>query len=160
MKLKKYTLQQLQDAVKSSVSIRECLIALGVEPFGGNYDVFRRAAAFYGVDYSHFAGAAASGKKLIGRVGPNAITLEDILSNKKPCSSNRLRLKLLKAGILRPVCSCCKGSEWLGKPMPLELDHIDGNNKNNSLNNLRLLCPNCHTLTPTYRGRNKKQVTA
>lgn len=156
MKLKKYNLQQLQDAVKNSDSIRECLIRLNVEPFGGNYDVFRKAVSFYKIDCSHFNGAAASGKKLMGRVGPNSISLEDILSNKLPCSSNRLRLKLLKAGVMQPRCSCCGGIEWLGSLIPLELDHIDGNNKNNSIENLRLLCPNCHALTPTYRGKNKK----
>lgn len=44
---------------------------------------------------------------------------------------------------------------WMGKKISLELDHIDGNNKNNLISNLRYLCPNCHALTPTYRGKNK-----
>ena len=52
-------------------------------------------------------------------------------------------------------CEECNNSKWLNKPIPLELEHIDGNSENNNLKNLKLLCPNCHALTPTYKGRNK-----
>ena len=53
-------------------------------------------------------------------------------------------------------CDRCKLSEWLGEEITLELEHIDGNHHNNERNNLKALCPNCHSLTPTWRGRNKK----
>lgn len=52
-------------------------------------------------------------------------------------------------------CETCGISEWLDKPITLEMDHIDGNNQNDDLSNLRLLCPNCHSQTKTWRGRNK-----
>lgn len=53
------------------------------------------------------------------------------------------------------VCQCCTLTEWMGEPIPLELDHIDGNASNNDPGNLRLLCSNCHSLTPTAKGRNR-----
>ena len=55
-------------------------------------------------------------------------------------------------------CECCKNLSWLDKPIPLEIHHIDGNNKNNDKNNLQLLCPNCHALTPNYKGKNIKSI--
>lgn len=53
------------------------------------------------------------------------------------------------------VCFDCGNTTWLNKPIPIELEHIDGNHKNNNLENVKLLCPNCHALTPTYKGKNK-----
>lgn len=55
-------------------------------------------------------------------------------------------------------CWECKNTMWNGHPIPLEMDHIDGNSQNNRKKNLRILCPNCHALTPTYRGKNKKKA--
>ena len=52
-------------------------------------------------------------------------------------------------------CSICKLTEWIGNPIPLELDHIDGNHTNNKRSNVRLICPNCHAQTDNYKGKNK-----
>ena len=52
-------------------------------------------------------------------------------------------------------CEECRNSTWLGKPIPLDQHHIDGNSGNNNLENLKLLCRNCHALTPTYKGKNR-----
>lgn len=54
-------------------------------------------------------------------------------------------------------CECCKHTDWLGKPITLELEHTDGDRKNNTKENLKLLCPNCHSQTPTWKGRNRKE---
>jgi hypothetical protein len=56
------------------------------------------------------------------------------------------------------ICELCRNSEWLGKPITLELEHIDGDNRNNEKNNLKLLCPNCHSQTDTWKGRNKNSI--
>lgn len=69
--------------------------------------------------------------------------------------SYKLKIKLLRNGEKEPKCEKCNLVFWLGCPIPLELHHIDGNLKNNDLSNLQILCPNCHTFTPNYRGRNK-----
>ena len=154
MKLMKYNLDQLVDAVNRSKSIRECLILLGVKPFGGNYDTFRKAVKVFDINTSHFEGQSLSSKKLKGR--RKIIPLEELLVNGSNYQSNKLRIRLLEDGIFPHKCLKCQNTSWLGEPIPLELDHIDGNNRNNLLTNLRLLCPNCHAQTPTYRGRNKK----
>jgi 5-methylcytosine-specific restriction endonuclease McrA len=65
------------------------------------------------------------------------------------------RPKYTTEQLLAPVCVSCGLRSWLDQPIPLELDHINGNNKDNRLENLRLLCPNCHALTPTYRSKRR-----
>ena len=145
-----YTTEQLTEAIATSTSIRQVLIKLGLSAKGGNSATVKRLAAKHNIDTTHFLGTAQKGQPKPARTDINAY-----LNNEKPCGSFRLKSRLLKEGIIEPKCTCCGNTEWLSNPIPLELDHIDGNSENNSLTNLRLLCPNCHALTPTYRGKNK-----
>lgn len=71
-------------------------------------------------------------------------------------SSHKLRLKLLEDQAKERRCERCGKTEWLGYPMPVELHHVKGDRFDNRLENLQLLCPNCHALTDNYSGRGQK----
>lgn len=77
---------------------------------------------------------------------PKRLTAEEYAKSNGHISSHKLRVKLIEDGIKEAKCESCNGIEWMGKPMPLELHHINGDHYDNSLDNLKVLCPNCHTL--------------
>lgn len=148
-----YTIEEFKKAVEESFSIAQALTKLGISPKGGNYRVFKKFEKLYGIDTSHFTGQG----HLKGKTHNfNTTPLKDILVKNYEYSSNKLRKRLINEGIKEHKCECCGLKEWLGDPIPLELDHIDGDHYNNTLENLKVLCPNCHAKTPTYRGKNKK----
>ena len=80
--------------------------------------------------------------------------LEEYLKNNSMTSNEKIKKIILENNLLEYKCSCCGITEWNNKPIHLELHHIDGNNTNNSIDNLCFLCPNCHSQTETFRGRN------
>jgi Zn finger protein HypA/HybF involved in hydrogenase expression len=148
-----YTIEEFKSAVQGSYSIAQALTKLGVSPRGGNYRVFKKFEKLYEIDTSHFTGQG----HLRGKTHNfNTIPLDEILVKDYEYSSNKLRKRLISEGIKEHKCECCGLNEWLGEPIPLELDHIDGDHYNNILENLKILCPNCHAKTPTYRGKNKR----
>lgn len=149
MRFRKYTKEQLVLAVQSSISIREVLIKLNVVPHGGNYRVINRYIQKLNIDTSHFTGQAHSRGKNFGPKRP----IEDYLNNKRGINSHNLRKRLISEGIFEHKCYCCNNTTWNGKPIPVELEHKDGDHYNNNLDNLTLLCPNCHAQTSTYRRR-------
>ena len=154
MKLRKYTEQELAHAISASTSLRQTLLNLNVAPYGGNYDVLRKAIEYFDLNTSHFTGQAWNkGRRLTTRKA-----LQEYLTRNSNISSYKLKQRLLRERVFDAKCSRCGNTTWLKRAIPLELDHINGDNKDNRLANLRLLCPNCHALTPTYRSKNRTKA--
>ena len=107
------------------------------------------------LDTSHFTGQRwARGKTFSNR---RTIPLEAILvANSSYQSTARLRRRLIAAGLKEAACEGCGLSKWRGQPLPLTLDHVNGIHTDNRLENLRILCPNCHAITDTWCARNRK----
>ena len=87
------------------------------------------------------------------------IPLGELTAAGRITSRAHLRWRLLKDGVLELVCAECGIMEWQGKPLSLHLHHINGVNNDNRLENLQLLCPNCHSQTDSYSGRNAGKIT-
>lgn len=147
----KYSVEQLENAVKSCNSIAQVLSKLGIVPAGGNYQTIKRRIKKHKIDTSHFTGQSWNKGKLTGPKKP----LEFYLKKDTVVQSFKLKLRLITEKIFEHKCCRCNLTEWLNNPIPLELHHKDGDHYNNELNNLELLCPNCHALTDNYRGKNK-----
>lgn len=105
-----------------------------------------------GLDTSHFIGQGWR----IGNRAPvvPALPLEEVLVVGRYYMTNRLKSRLIASNLKQAECETCSRRTWNGGPIPLELDHVNGRRDDNRLENLRLLCPNCHAQTDTYRGRN------
>ncbi len=118
-----------------------------------HFNTLKRLALIYKC-YTPNQGLKGGNKK-----APSKIELAEILNGAHPhFQTFKLKNRLLKAGVLKNVCIVCGIDSWNGKLLNLELDHIDGNRINHKLINLRLLCPNCHSQTETYRSKNRTKV--
>lgn len=147
-------LSMLQTAASSSLSIREALQKLKLSPYGSNYKGFKNACNRLGIDLSHMTGQAWLKNRThsFNRRRP----LSEVLVENSLTQTSSLRRRLIKEGLLENKCCVCGLSDWLNKPLALQLDHINGNCFDNRLKNLRILCPNCHSQTDTFAGKNTK----
>lgn len=156
MKQRRWTLDLLRKAVIDSKSIRQVLSKIGLKEAGGNYSQIKKYFKIYSIDVSHFTGKAWN-RGLRG-IGKPKIPLSEILKENSDFQSYKLKKRLFSEGLKKNKCEICGWKEKTqdGR-IPLELDHINGDRKDNRLENLRILCPNCHNLQPTHRGLNRKQ---
>ncbi len=150
---------ELRTAVAGSVSIAETLRRLGRPDSGTQRALLRRWIAEENLSAAHFLGQAHQrGKPGVTPVRPS----HEILVKHDDGRRTRtvlLRRALLEVGVLNKCAECGTGPEWLGRPMTLEVDHINGDWSDDRQENLRLLCPNCHAVTSTWcRGGRGRQT--
>ena len=139
---KEITKEQIEEAIKNSSSMIGAARYLGV-----SRDRFNRYAKLYGLFEPN-----QSGK---GTIKKRTYSDEEVFSNRDYKIAQFILIKRLKQ-IREWKCDCCGLTEWMGKPLSLEIHHIDGNVYNNDISNLQVLCPNCHSLTENWRSRNAK----
>lgn len=150
----KYTDEEFAQAVAESTSIRQTLIKLGVKAVGGNYATAKNKVIKMKLDVSHHTG---KGWNKGGKFVPTpAKPLDEILVENSTYQSYKLKNRLYEAGLAKPQCYICGLLEWNGQKLSFHLDHMNGISNDNRLENLQILCPNCHSQTDTYCGKNKK----
>lgn len=152
---KSWTDADLIRAVSSSKSIAGVLRSLNLIPAGGNYPIVQDKIKELNLDTSHFTGR---GWNVGMKFKPNPPKpLEEILVNGVRYQSYKLLKRLENENIKPHICENCGLTEWMGKPISLELHHKNGDSLDNRLENLQVLCPNCHSQTDNYRGKKKKK---
>ena len=136
----KRTKEELEEAINNSLTMSQAADMLGLA-----FSTFKTYAKKYNL-YSPNQGGKGLDK--------SKKKLNDVFSGRVHLVTHQLRSRLIKEGFKEYKCEECGIDEWNGKKISLELDHISGNRLDNSLENLKLLCPNCHSQTHTFRGRN------
>lgn len=154
---RKYSREEFAEAWLSSSSIAQVARKLGCNTTGGGYVTLKLAARDLGLTNGHMTGQGWNVDWKDNPAKGRAIPLSAILVEDSTYTTIwLLKRRLLRDGLLEDRCYVCGLTEWNDKPITLQLDHINGRRLDHRLHNLRLLCPNCHSQTETFAGRNKK----
>ncbi|MEV5969731.1 HNH endonuclease [Streptomyces sp. NPDC051921] len=153
----RWTREALTEAVAASTNMADVLRRLGVELVGGQHTHISRRIRALGIDTSHFTTSGWTERMRYNqrRRTPEEILVENTAAHPQRARSSRLKSAMLEVGVEDRCARCGIEAVWLGVPLPLEVDHVDGDWRNNRIGNLRLLCPNCHSTTDSYRGRGR-----
>lgn len=140
----KIDFEQISYAVKSSVSMAEAASKVNL-----HFSTFKKYAKKLGV---YMPNPGRKGISKPKKEGAGKIPLDEILSGLHPqYQTYKLKHRLYDAGIKSNQCENCNTNSWNGQILECELDHVDGNRTNHKLENLKILCPNCHSQTSTFR---------
>lgn len=151
------TTEQFQKRVNSCTSIADIARSFDFAVSASIYRMIYARVARDGIDISHIPKGVDANK---GRIfDTRRVSLDVYLIDGSNIKSSELKRRLIRDGKMFDVCvKCGLGDEWNGEPISLQLDHINGKRDDNRLENLRILCPNCHSQTPTFCGRHKRNV--
>lgn len=145
--MEKYDIELIKIICNTSLTMQEASTKLGI-----HFNTLKRIAVKIGCYNPNRGGKGTK------RICLKKIQLIDILSGKYPdYQTFKLKNRLIQEGYKKNICEECNISKWNGKDLNCELDHIDGNRTNHSLDNLKILCPNCHSQTSTYKSKNIKR---
>lgn len=155
MASKRYTNEDIINAVKESNSYSDVCRKVGISPRGGNANTIKHKIQELNLDISHFTfNAWSKGKNADTDRRIKRKDINDILIENSGWTSDAIKKRILKEGLKEYKCECCGLSTWGGYPIPLELHHVNGIHTDNRLINLLIVCPNCHAMTETF-SKNK-----
>lgn len=141
---------EIKKLIKNSNNYSDVLRKLDLKTTNGNYETLKKIVSKFNIDVNHF------NRKNYTKHNNTKLPLNEILKDNVSYNSTRLKNRILDESIKKHKCERCSNEKWLDNVIPLQLHHINGNRNDNRIENLQLLCPNCHVLTDNFGSKNMK----